>query len=52
MADRDPHISGDQGSAHQVHHAHGVQRPWLRPVLMISVPLLLLAAGGVYYLAR
>ena len=52
MADRDPHISGDQGSAHQVHHAQGVQRPWLRPVLMISVPLLLLAAGGAYYVAN
>lgn len=52
MADRDPQISGDQGSAHSIGRAPGGQRAWLRPALMISVPLALLAAGGIYYVAN
>ena len=51
MADRDPQISAGQGTAHSVERP-GAQRPWLRPVLMVSVPLALLAAGGAYYLAN
>ncbi len=51
MADRDPQISAGQGAAHSVERP-GAQRPWLRPVLMVSVPLALLAAGGAYYLAN
>jgi membrane fusion protein (multidrug efflux system) len=48
MADRDPQIASEQGFAHQ----EGARRKWLRPVLMVSVPLALLVAGGGYYLAN
>lgn len=48
MADRDPQIAADQGVAHR----EGARRKWLRPVLMVSVPLALIAAGGVYYVAN
>ena len=51
MADRDPQISASQGAAHSMGRP-GAHRPWLRPVLMISVPLALVAAGGAYYLAN
>ena len=47
MADRDPQIDVDQGIAHRP----GASRKWLRPVLMVSAPLALLAAGVGYYFA-
>jgi len=48
MADRDPHISTDQATLHPASR----QKAWLRPVLMISVPLALAIGGGAYYLAN
>ncbi len=48
MADRDPHISTDQATPHPAPR----QKAWLRPVLMISVPLALAIGGGAYYLAN
>lgn len=48
MADRDPQIRADQS----VEHREGARRKWLRPVLMVYVPLALAAAGVGYYFAN
>lgn len=53
MADRDPQIVSERGTqAHVELHEQGKQKKWLRPVLMVSVPLLLIAAGTYYYVAN
>lgn len=48
MADRDPQIMDEQEFAYRT----SARRKWLRPVLMGSVPLVLLAAGAGYYIAN
>jgi membrane fusion protein (multidrug efflux system) len=51
MADRDPQIAKERS-----HAASDVQqgkpKKWLRPVLMASLPLALIAGGAAYYLAN
>ncbi len=51
MADRDPQIVTERAQAVQ-EHQQGKQKKWLRPVLMVSVPLALVGAGAAYYLAN
>lgn len=48
MADRDPQIQ----SAQSLLHEQGARRKWLRPVLMVSVPLGLIGAAAAYYVAN
>ncbi|MFM7027769.1 MAG: HlyD family secretion protein [Chakrabartia sp.] len=48
MADRDPQLSSEQ----TLGHLKGAPRNWLRPLLMVTVPLALMIAGGIYYLAH
>lgn len=51
MADRDPQIIVERAEAAEPHRA-GKSRKWLRPVLMVSLPLALIAAGAAYYIAN
>lgn len=51
MADRDPQIDTHRADVVPEHKA-GKRKPWLRPVLMVSVPLALVAGGAVYYVAN
>lgn len=48
MADRDPQIQ----SAQSLPHEQDARRKWLRPVLMVSVPLGLIGAAAAYYVAN
>ncbi len=51
MADRDPQITMDRASL-TPEHLPSARRKWVRPVLMASVPLLLVAGGIAYYVAN
>lgn len=51
MADRDPQIDAQRADVVPEHKA-GKRKSWVRPVLMVSVPLALIAAGVFYYLAN
>lgn len=51
MADRDPQIANERShTASDVQQ--GTTKKWLRPVLMASLPLALIAGGAAYYLAN
>jgi len=51
MADRDPQIAKER--SHAVPDVQqGTPKKWLRPVLMVSLPILLAAGGAAYYLAN
>lgn len=51
MADRDPQIVTERAEVVEPHHA-GKRKKWLRPVLMVSLPLALVAGGAAYYIAN
>ncbi|MFM5915492.1 MAG: HlyD family secretion protein [Chakrabartia godavariana] len=51
MAERDPQITAERGHALN-EHKQGKRKSWVRPVLMLSLPLALAAGGAVYYLAN
>jgi len=50
MADADPQRTPAVAVAPPVHEVPAQRRRWLRPVLMLSVPLLLAAVAGYYWL--
>lgn len=51
MADRDPQIANERShTASDLQQ--GTTKKWLRPVLMASLPLALIAGGAAYYLAN
>lgn len=51
MAERDPQIVTERAEA-VVHHQPGKTRRWVRPVLMLSLPIALIAGGAAYYVAN
>ncbi len=51
MAERDPQISKERPQAASAPQP-GSPKKWLRPVLMVSFPLLLAGGGAAYYLAN
>lgn len=51
MADRDPQFTTERHE-HIGEHRAGKPRRWIRPVLMVSLPLALLAGGAIYYMAN
>lgn len=51
MADRDPQIVTERAQM-VPEHQQGKPKKWVRPVLMVSVPLALCGAGLAYYLAN
>ena len=51
MAEQDPQIAKESAQAVSARQ-QGSPKKWLRPVLMVSLPLLLAGGGTAYYLAN